>query len=282
VAVTDTFRLFVEDNNGNSSYVVIAEFEILVGGVDITTDATATASSVFSSNTPNQAIDNNQNSHFAARVSSLPIFLQVVLLEPIDVALLDSYSIQGWYYSNVSAYAVKKFKFQYLDGADWFTLDSQIEQTDWDKYEVRNYPLAPVFYEISETISESLAASDFNVRAYDFSTGKLVAETLSSDNTYKLEFGVRNPAVFITCTADEGNAWLADTVYALDDKMFPNDPAITPYYYKCTQAGATGETQPALPAAPGETAEDNNVIWECVERLVQPITHGPLIPQPAV
>lgn len=283
MALFDTFRLLIEENNGHSNYLVLAEFEILVGGVDITTGATATANSVVTSNTPNKTIDNNKNSHLTSRMSEAPILLQVVLLQAVDVNTIDSYSIQGWYYGSQASYAAKAFKFQFYDGTSWVTLNSQTEQTGWAKYEVRNYPITPpTFYEISATITESLSASEFNVRAYDFSTGNLVAETLSSDNTYTLAVGTKNLAAIVTCVADEGNVWLANTVYALNDKIIPNDPATIPYYYKCTQAGTTGTTEPVFPPIPGETVTDNNVIWECVERLVQPISQGPLIPQAVV
>lgn len=280
--LADTFRLLIEENNGHGTYVVVAEFEILVNGEDKTTGAVASASATLTTNIAAKAIDNNKSSHWTCKPIPTPTdpqWLQFVLPFPIETSIIDSYSLQGWHYTNQSSLAAKTFHFQYFDGSDWITLDSQTEQTEWARYEVRTYTVTPaIVYEIASTISESLAATDFNVRAYDIVSGELRTQALSIDGTYSLLFA-NNAAVMITCSADEGNAWSAEIVHALDEKVFPTDPVATPYYFKCTQAGTTGDTEPVFPQIPGDTVTDNAVIWQCVERLIEPISQGPLVPQ---
>jgi len=44
-------------------------------------------------------------------------------------------------------------------------------------------------------------------------------------------------------------------------------------------AGSSAATEPTWPTTPGGKCNDGTTDdWECIERLVQPITHGPLIP----
>ena len=64
----------------------------------------------------------------------------------------------------------------------------------------------------------------------------------------------------------------------VDDLIFPTNPATTPYYYKATTGGTSGIAEPVWGTSPGSTIPDGSVVWEYVERLIQPITQGPIIP----
>ncbi len=132
--------------------------------------------------------------------------------------------------------------------------------------------------EISGLITESLAASTFLIKAHHYQTGEKVGAATTTTNNYTVEISTSDP-VYVTITADQGMIWGAAETVSLGDKRFPTDPAANAYYYECTQAGVTdANTEPTWPTTPGNTVTDNNVTWQCVERLVQPITHGPLIP----
>jgi len=133
---------------------------------------------------------------------------------------------------------------------------------------------------ISGNIIESLAATDFIIEAHNASNGVLSGRDVSSGASYTVGIKTNEKAHYVTIKPDMGAAWLPSTVYALNAKAFPTDPVSTPYYYKRLIAGTSGTTEPTWPTTPGGRCDDGGVTdaWELVERLVQPITHGPLIP----
>lgn len=134
--------------------------------------------------------------------------------------------------------------------------------------------------QISGTIIESLAANSFIARAYDIDTGALVgSKTFTDTTTFDIDIVTYAKACEVKVSADY-KIWKAATVYALDDKVFPLDPVAKPYYYKRIAAGTSGSTEPTWPTTAGGQCNDGAVsnAWELVERLIQPIVHGPLIP----
>jgi hypothetical protein len=128
---------------------------------------------------------------------------------------------------------------------------------------------------ISGTLTESLAATDFKARVYQLSDGALVSDTTVTSSPYTLELQTLEP-VLVTMLPDYGTQWAASTAYALNDKVFPTDPATSPYYYECTTAGTSDASEPTWPTS--GTVNDGTAVWTYVEQMVQPITHGPLIP----
>ena len=136
-----------------------------------------------------------------------------------------------------------------------------------------------VSYTLSGVIVESLAANTFIARAYDVVSGALVGVAKITDTSSFTINGVAKIPCYVTVSADY-KAWQAETIYALDDKVFPSDPTATPYYYKRTVSGVSGTTEPTWPTTPAGQCNDGASVnaWERVERLIQPITHGPRIP----
>lgn len=132
---------------------------------------------------------------------------------------------------------------------------------------------------LTGSIAESLAVTDFSVYAVDCLTKQVVASVIATGDTYSIAGLPKSRGYFITAVP-EYQQWKASTVYALDAKVFPPDPVATPYYYKRLAAGTSGATEPTWPIIPGGRCNDGAVTdaWELVERLIQPITHGPLIP----
>jgi|GEM_PF-6093661 len=130
---------------------------------------------------------------------------------------------------------------------------------------------------ISGTITESLAITEWIIRAYNLSTGALTVESSSTDGTFSLnmtEAGDPDSAHCVTVLPNQGTVWYPSTAYILDDLIFPTDPISKPYYYKCTTAGTTDSAEPTWPVS--GTINDGSAIWEMVEGLVQPQTHSPL------
>jgi len=133
--------------------------------------------------------------------------------------------------------------------------------------------------QLSGTITEYLAASTFIADAHDATTGVLAGTKTFTGNSFTVDIKAAVKACNVTVRIPY-EIWTASTVYALDDLVFPLDPITTPYYYKRIAAGASGATEPTWATTPGAQVNDGAVTnaWELVERLVQPITHGPLIP----
>jgi hypothetical protein len=135
------------------------------------------------------------------------------------------------------------------------------------------------FSKLTLTITESLAATKFIARAHRIDNGALIGNASGPGSTLVLPTDTAVP-VNVTVMADQGGKWTASKAYALNDKVFPSNPAAKPYYYKRLVAGTSGATEPTWPTTPGGKCNDGAVAdaWELVERLTQPITQGPLIP----
>jgi|GEM_PF-2211078 len=132
---------------------------------------------------------------------------------------------------------------------------------------------------INGQIDENLASESWKVRATAVSDGTLISSDTVSNGPFSLNIPVsKAQPLYVTVSADIGAQWEPNATVAVDQKAFPTDPVTSPYYYKANSAGQTGATEPIWPSTPGSTVQDGDITWECVERLIQPITHGPLIP----
>lgn len=138
---------------------------------------------------------------------------------------------------------------------------------------------------ISGVITENVAVVDWIIRANRLDTGALTAELKTIAGVFNLPIPTLQwyPSV-ITVIPDQGVEWTGNTAQLVDDLVFPTDPETTPYYFKCTVSGTgidgvTGLTEPTWPTIPGQTVVDGTVTWEVVERMIQPISHSPMIPK---
>ena len=133
-------------------------------------------------------------------------------------------------------------------------------------------------WKISGLVTESNINEQFIASAFDFEDNTYRGSSDVNLGAYSIPLGIYSPC-FIVVSAKMGGVWAGNKTILLDDKMFASDTITTPYYYKCTQGGTTAATEPVLTQIPGNTTADGTVIWQCVERLIQPMIHGPLIPE---
>jgi|TARA_R100001143_G_scaffold45391_2_gene40725 hypothetical protein len=136
------------------------------------------------------------------------------------------------------------------------------------------------YTQINGVIDENLAAENWKIHCHHAITGELTSLISTTETSFNIQVppSRRGPQI-LTVLPDYGDQWLPDNDYVLGEFCFPNDPSTTPYYYRCIVAGTSDETEPLWPSSPaGATLIDGDVQWELVERMVQPITHGPLIP----
>lgn len=138
---------------------------------------------------------------------------------------------------------------------------------------------AAAFRSISAEINESLTASSFVASAYRANDGFLVGRKVTGSGVFTMDVDSLDP-VYVEVHPVMGETWKKSAGYAMDDLAFPSNPVATPFYYKRLVAGTSGATEPTWPTTPGNKCNDGAVTdaWECVERMVQPITHGPLVP----
>lgn len=135
------------------------------------------------------------------------------------------------------------------------------------------------FSQILGALSESLAATTFVAETHNLSDGVLSGRTVFSGSNFTVNINTAEKLHTLTVKPDIGTNWKANSYYAVGAKVLPNDPVTTPYYYNRLVAGTSGSTEPTWPTTPGGQCNDGGQAnaWELVERLVQPITHGPLI-----
>ena len=131
---------------------------------------------------------------------------------------------------------------------------------------------------VTVVINESIVNDLFTVVATLVETGGNVGyETGLTQGSHDISIA-SNDAVYIHIYGHQGTAVKRLQTYALDARMFSPTPNTNPKYYKCTVAGATAATLPALPTTNGASVVDGGVTWECVSDMVDPIVFGPFVP----
>jgi len=132
-------------------------------------------------------------------------------------------------------------------------------------------------YEVIDTITESLINDQFHIQAFS-ETGELVADMITTAGEYHLPVAIPDPLyVTITPYITKRKA-KRDTLYAVNDTVFSDDPAIK-WSYRCVIAGTTAVSpSPAWSTSAGTQFTDGSVTWEAVEPLCQPITKYPVFP----
>jgi hypothetical protein len=139
-------------------------------------------------------------------------------------------------------------------------------------------------YEIAGTITEALPPTDWIVRASRLDTGALIGDTAvdtTSSGAFVYGQSIYGGPVMVTAYPKIGTRWLASTVTAVGDYVFPTHCTTTPYFFKATARSGDYKTHTAEPTwdtTTGNTTTDNQVTWTCMGPLIQPITQSPLIP----
>lgn len=121
---------------------------------------------------------------------------------------------------------------------------------------------------VSISITESSSITDWTITT---NLGKVKNTTITAPVIFSSE-----PFINITVSPKIDGVWPVSTAIALDYLVIAVDPSATPHLWKCTTAGTTNSTEPSWNLS--GTTTDNTVTWTYVDELVQPVTHGPLIP----
>ena len=131
-----------------------------------------------------------------------------------------------------------------------------------DIYEMASYTASASFFGITGTITESLAATDFYIRALQLDTGAFIADVaVAVDNTYSFDFAqiagyeTYTDEVLLIALPKTGKRRLNSTAYAVGDYYIPADVTTNDHIYKVTVAGTSAVSEPTLDQAGGTTVD---------------------------
>jgi hypothetical protein len=131
---------------------------------------------------------------------------------------------------------------------------------------------------IAGTLSESLPATDWLVRAYRRDTGECVGQRRFSGTSWSCPTGGATCPVDITIFAVIGEPWRPSTRYAAGDYVYQTNLSANLYFFKCVSAGVSGGSEPTWPTASGATVTDGAVTWECLGPVPRQWIAGPFLP----
>jgi len=133
-----------------------------------------------------------------------------------------------------------------------------------DIYEMASYSLVTTTFGITGLITESLAATDFFVRASQLDNGTFIADAvMQGDQTYTFDFsqiaGYETYAdeVLLTALPKTGKRRLNSTAYVVGDYYIPADVSTNNHIYKviAITTGITAASEPVLDQAGGTTVD---------------------------
>lgn len=131
------------------------------------------------------------------------------------------------------------------------------------------YDAAVTMFGITGTITESLSATEFFVRASQLDTGAFIGDTvMQSDNTYTLDFGViagyedYADEVLLTALPKTGKRRLNSEPYIEGNYYIPADVSTNDHIYKVTVGGTSAASEPALDQAGGTTVDGDVTVQD--------------------
>ncbi len=128
---------------------------------------------------------------------------------------------------------------------------------------------------VSGTITESTNITDWDITALNVPDGSLWYTRTSGATSYSITLPNNHP-VFLVFAPRIDLVWAASTAVTLGQFVCSLDPVANPHIWKCTTGGTTGTTEPTW--ATSGTTSDGSVVWTYVNKLVQPLCEGPIIP----
>jgi len=132
-----------------------------------------------------------------------------------------------------------------------------------DIFEMASYSSTP-FFGITGSITESLAATDFYVRASQLDTGTFIADAvIQGDQTYTFDFSqiagyeAYADEVLLTVLPKTGKRRLNSADYLVGDYYIPADVSVNDHLYEVTAitTGTTAASEPVLGQVGGTTVD---------------------------
>ena len=163
------------------------------------------------------------------------------------------------------------------------SLDGKIDQARFYDRILTQSEITELFnepsYELTGTITETLPIGGWRVIVSAISDGRVIGSTTVVNGIYSIgvPYWDAEEMYTLTCVPEQGSKWIASTAVIINQLIIPPDAVSIPYYYKVTVVGTSGASEPVWATTPGNTFTDGTATLECVERLVQPQIHGPVV-----
>jgi len=179
------YKFVFPDNMGNDSYaMMIAEIELLYGGIDQTTPSSpVTALGYYSTYLPANVVDNSGNlgNRWQVNMPS-PRWLQIDIGQNV---LISNYRIRASDQPTFTPVAWELYAS--TDGDAWFLIDTRSGQTGWGSGEWRAYSTSLQIPVAGTVLDENGNPVSRTIRVYRRDTGALLAQSVSSPITGQYE-----------------------------------------------------------------------------------------------
>lgn len=152
------WRINVSANNGDTSFLAIAEMEMRasVGGADQCTGGSASASASDGTSPPSNAFDNDATTRWSTPSGTLTGWLAYQFASPVSVL---EYTIQA--HPTTPARSPKNWAIEYSDnGVDWVSLISIENQAGWTGGEIRTFAISSSTARLTQLAIEALNRPD--------------------------------------------------------------------------------------------------------------------------
>jgi hypothetical protein len=134
-------------------------------------------------------------------------------------------------------------------------------------------------YEISCTITESLTETEWMAVAIHSETGLTVGSEIFTGSSFTLKVSTPH-AVAVMVMPNGISIWGQSKDYVIGDKVYPTTPTTVPFYFKCTNSGTSGVSEPIWNTTIPSSNADGTAIWAVQEAIIKPDTNLPIIPTP--
>jgi hypothetical protein len=133
-------------------------------------------------------------------------------------------------------------------------------------------------FSVTGTLTESLPATHWIVRAYRRDTGEMVGAQAFTGTIWDCPTNGYEHPVDCVIVADIGEPWRPSTRYAAGDYVYQTNLSVNLYFFKCVSAGVSGGSEPTWPTSSGATVTDGAVTWECMGPVPRQWIDGPFLP----
>jgi len=102
---------------------------------------------------------------------------------------------------------------------------------------------------------------DCRIRLDDLSVNRPIYYQKTDAERYFYIYINTNGNVTLKIYNSPTTEWTASTAFSVGDAVIPTTP--NDYFYECTDAGTSGDTEPTWPTTVGDTVNDGSVTWTC-------------------
>lgn len=148
-----------------------------------------------------------------------------------------------------------------------------VQKANSDDGIVEYYTVPTVTYQIQDFID----TDDYKVLGVSLVDGSIKINKTVQQGVFT-DIVLPGDELMMIVSPDIGIRWKTGYSVNAGDKIFPLNSEATPYFFKALNSGTTGSTEPVWDTAVGNNTTDNDITWQCVDNIEQPIAKHPLLP----